>query len=87
MHKAATWYDMCQDDIFSCPALWVFSSIGSCFLAALLVTGDEVAQGRTEVSNGHSRDGIRAEDIEVPHDALGLKYPRESHYCRTYEPL
>ena len=36
LYKAATWYDMCQDDIFSCPTLWIFSSLGSCLFAAIL---------------------------------------------------
>ena len=35
-YKAATWSDMCKDDIFSCPTLWIFSSLGSCFFAAIL---------------------------------------------------
>ena len=35
-YSKRNWDDMCREDIFSCPALWIFSTLSTCFLVAML---------------------------------------------------
>ncbi len=35
-YSKRNWDDMCHEDIFSCPALWIFSTLSTCFLVAML---------------------------------------------------